>query len=265
MNYINILIAFGVLGALGLIFGLLLGFASRFFAPDKDDGIDAVLAALPGANCGACGFTGCKKYAAAIVKDGADISLCPVGGNKAASALATITGREAKKVPRLRAAVSCSGGMRAKRKYEYQGIKDCVAASKLGGGDLACQYGCLGLGSCVKVCEFDAIRLENGVAKVNHEKCTACGKCVAICPKQLISLVPLEATALVACSSLEKGSFTKDKCSIGCIGCKICVNVCKQKAITVENNKAEINQELCNHCGECIAKCPRKIIRNIDV
>ena len=138
---------------------------------------------------------------------------------------------------------------------------DCNhAALSTGGGPKACEYGCMGFGSCVKACEFDAIHIVDGIALVDREKCVSCGKCVKACPKKLIEIVPYANKHFVACSSKDFGKDVKAVCSAGCIGCKMCTRVCEFDAITVENNIAHINYEKCTNCGKCKDKCPAKVI-----
>ena len=126
------------------------------------------------------------------------------------------------------------------------------------GGPKGCNYGCLGEGTCVKACPFDAIHIVNGVAVVDKEACKACGKCVAACPKHLIEIVPYDQKHLVQCSSKDKGKDVMSVCSVGCIGCKMCEKICKFDAVKVENNIAHIDPEKCIGCGACAAKCPKR-------
>ena len=262
MSFLNILFAVLVLGALGLVFGAILAFASKVFAVDKDDRFDHIVEVLPGANCGGCGFAGCSTYAEAIIEGNADINCCPVGGDAVMAKIAEIMGVELKKNMRLTAVVRCNGGVRAKKKYDYLGLTDCVAASKLAGGPLECKYGCLGLGTCTKACQFDAIHVKDGVAVVDGEKCTGCLKCVEACPRNIIYPVPYTQDVNVLCSNHDKGAALRNICEIGCLGCRICVKTCKYDAITVEDNLASIDPDKCTGCGECAEKCPRHLIFN---
>lgn len=262
MNFINILLAVLILGALGLLFGGLLAFASRVFAVKKDERFDLIAEILPGANCGGCGFAGCSAYAEALIIGSAEINACPASNDENRAKMAKILGIELKKNERLQAVVRCNGGLRSKNKFDYVGLHDCVAASKVAGGHLECQYGCLGFGSCVKACAFDAIHVINEVAVVDHDKCTGCLRCVDACPRHIIAPVPYTADVNVVCSNHDKGASLRNICEIGCIGCKICVKTCKYDAITVEDNLAHINYDKCTGCGECAEKCPRKLIVN---
>ena len=176
--------------------------------------------------------------------------------------IAAIMGQEAGEAVRMTAFVKCAGDCeKAKQNYEYTGVQDCkMVAMMQNGGSKSCSYGCLGYGSCVKACSFDAIHIINGIAVVDKEKCKACGKCVAECPKRLIELIPYEQKQAVACSSKDKGKAVMDACQVGCIGCRKCVKECPQEAITVVDNVAHIDSEKCINCGKCKETCPRKII-----
>lgn len=248
-----------ILGGLGLFFGAALAVASRIFAVPKDERLDRITEALPGANCGGCGYAGCGTYAQAVL-DGADCSLCPVGGEEVGNQLCDIMGVERKKNTRLTALVRCSGGIRALNKYEYAGITDCNAAMKIAGGPKECVFGCIGLGTCVASCAFSAISVLDGVAVVDHERCTGCLKCTKVCPKNIIAPVPYYADVNIACSSHDKGSSLRRLCEIGCLGCRICEKLCQYGAITIRENLAHIDFDKCTGCGDCAEKCPRKLI-----
>ena len=259
---LNIIYAVATLGLLGLCFGLLLAYASKIFAVETDERLPLVVEALPGANCGGCGYPGCSGYAAAVVKGEAPINACAAGGNACAAKIAEILGVKAEEVEPMMACVRCRGGANAKKKYEYMGISDCLAASKVASGPLECSYGCLGLGTCVQACPYDAIEIVNGVALVHADKCVGCKKCVAACPRHIIELIPRNADVRVACSSHEKGAALRQICNIGCIGCKLCEKACEFDAIHVQDNLASIDFSKCTHCGKCALACPRKLIIN---
>ncbi len=258
--YISILNAVLVLGALGLVLGIVLAIASKVFEVKQDPLLAPVLEALPGANCGGCGFAGCNAFARAIINGDAEADGCPVGGEATATAIADILGISLKKNTRLSAFVNCSGGINAKKKFNYIGIDDCHAAMRISGGPTECEFGCIGLGSCVRSCKFDALHMVNGVAKVDHDLCTGCLVCVETCPKEIIHPVPYFADVNVACSSHEKGAALRKICNIGCIGCKICEKTCRYDAIHVTDNLAAIDYDKCTGCGECAVKCPRHLI-----
>ncbi len=246
----------------GGVFGIILAVASKIFAVEHDERIDKITEILPGANCGGCGYAGCDAYAEAVVRGEAKIGLCNSGGKACADKMSEILGVDAVETERRAAFVACLGcDGSAKKKYEYEGVDDCVSANKIGAGPMSCKFGCIGLGSCASVCKYDAISVIDGVAVVNPEKCTACSACINICPKGLIALLPYKAGYAVACNSHDKGNDTRSVCDAGCIGCKICEKQCEFSAIKVENNIAVINQELCTSCGSCFEKCPRKIIK----
>lgn len=249
------------LGGLGLLFGVLLGYASKKFEVKVDERIPKVREVLPGANCGGCGYAGCDAYAAAVVEDGASPSACSVGGSKVAEEIGTILGIKVDETEKMTAFVKCKGTCgKAKNKYEYEGIKDCIEANELMGGAKACSYGCLGLGTCVSVCQFGALDIVDGVAKVNREKCTNCGACIDICPKGLIESVPYSKKVRVECNSKDNGKVVRVNCSAGCIGCKICEKNCPKDAIKVVDNVAKIDYTKCVNCGICAQKCPTKVI-----
>lgn len=263
-SIIAILTATGVVSAVGIILGLLLGVAAKKFEVEVDEKEIQVREALPGNNCGGCGFPGCDGLAHAIAAGEAPVNGCPVGGAPVGEKIAAIMGVEAGTSDRQVAFVKCSGTCdKAEVKYNYYGITDCrQAAAVPGQGDKACSYGCMGLGTCERTCPFDAIHVINGIAYVEKEKCVACGKCIAVCPKNIIELVPYENSFMVACNSKDKGKDVKAVCQAGCIGCSMCVRVCEDDAVHVENNLAKIDYSKCTNCGKCAAKCPSKVIVN---
>ncbi len=253
------------IGGLGLLFGLGLGFAAKVFEVKVDPLIPVVREALPGANCGACGFAGCDAYAKAVVEDNADINKCPVGGSELIVELSKIMGVEAIEVSKQVAFVKCQGTCEiAKEKYIYDGVMDCKNAAFLQGkGSKGCEYGCLGLSSCIKACDFDAINIVDGIAVIDMDKCVACGKCVLACPKDLIEIVPDDKKIRVACASMDKGKEVKTNCKNGCIACRLCVKACEFDAVKVDKNIARIDYDKCTQCGACVEKCPTKAIINL--
>lgn len=251
-----------VLGLLGLIFGIILDFASKKFAVEVDEREAEILEVLPGANCGGCGYPGCGGLAAAIAKGEAPVNGCPVGGEAVADKVASIMGVEAGSGEKIVAHVRCKGTCEsAKTKYEYSGIKDCRAAASLIGGPKGCSYGCLGLGTCVQVCAFDAIHVVDGVAIVDEEKCVNCGKCIGVCPKGLIERKPANKAVTVDCKSNDFGKAVKENCTVGCIGCGLCQKECPFDAIIFENKLARIDYDKCKQCNKCATKCPTKVIK----
>ena len=263
MDYTLIIYAVAVVSIVGLIIGLLLGVAGKKFEVEVDERVTKVREHLAGSNCGGCGFAGCDACAEAMVAGTAAPNACAPAGAAAATAIGEILGVAVAEGDPMTAFVRCAGTCdKTVRKANYYGIQDCrKAAFAPGGGDKACSYGCMGLGSCVEACKFDAIHIVDGVAVVDKEKCVACGSCVAVCPKSLITLVPKKAEHLVACSNKDKGKDVKAVCDTGCIGCGICAKQCEADAITVENNLAVIDPAKCTGCGKCAAKCPAKIIK----
>lgn len=258
----GVLIAAGMVGFVGLFIGVFLGVAAIKFKVEVDEKEEAVLGLLPGNNCGGCGFAGCSGLAAAIAKGEAPVNACPVGGQPVADKIAKVMGVDAEAGVKKVAFVKCQGDCdKTTVDYEYTGIEDCRMLSFVpNGGPKSCNYGCLGFGSCVKVCPFDAIHVVNGVAVVDKDKCKACGKCIAVCPKNLIELIPYDSKYVVACSSADKGPVTMKDCIVGCIGCSLCVKACPNDAVKVENFHAKIDQEKCVGCGACEQKCPKKAI-----
>jgi len=262
MEWTGIVAAALAVGLVGIFVGLFLGVAGIKFKVETDEREEAVLAALPGNNCGGCGYAGCSGLATAIAKGEAEVNACPVGGEAVGKEIAAIMGVEAADSVRMTAFVHCQGDCgKANTDYEYTGVEDCrMMAFVPGGGPKSCNSGCMGYGSCVKECQFDAIRVVGGVAVVDKEKCKACGKCVAVCPKNLISLIPYTAKTEVACKSTDKGPVTMKACQAGCIGCGICVKNCPSQAVSVQDFHAHIDQEKCTGCGVCVEKCPKKAI-----
>ncbi|MGI6069965.1 MAG: RnfABCDGE type electron transport complex subunit B [Blautia sp.] len=262
MNITAIIIATAVVAGTGLFIGIFLGVAGKKFAVEVDEKEVAVREALPGNNCGGCGYPGCDGLAAAIAKGEAPCNACPVGGAPVGNIIAGIMGQEVVEAARQVAFVKCGGDCeKTKVNYEYTGTDDCeMMAFVPGSGDKKCAYGCLGYGSCVKACPFDAIHIINGIAVVDKEACKACGKCVAKCPRHLIKLVPYEQTTFVACSSNAKGKAVTESCEIGCIGCKKCEKACPNGAVTVTDFCAHIDYEKCTNCGACKEACPRGVI-----
>lgn len=263
MNLMGVVSAALVIGTVGLFVGLLLVGAAAKFHVNKDEREEKVRGLLPGNNCGGCGYAGCDALAAAIAAGEADVSSCPVGGSRVGKAIAKIMGVDAGNKVRMVAYVKCAGTCdKTQDKSNYYGVEDCrMAVIVPGRTSKKCTYGCLGYGTCVKVCPFDAVHLENGIAKVDPGACKACGKCVAACPNSLIELVPYRSRYRVQCSSNDKGKAVREACDVGCIACRACERACEYGAVIVENNLARIDSEKCVGCGACAEKCPTRVIR----
>ena len=265
MELSNILIPAAIFAGLGILLGVLLAVASRVFAVKADERVEKISEALPGANCGGCGYSGCAARAEAIVKGEAPANACRAGGAACAAKIGEIMGVTVTAQTPVRARVLCSGECgKAKEKSRYEGVQDCIAADRMYGSDKLCVYGCMGLGTCAGVCKYGAITVSDGIARVDPGKCTGCGACASVCPKHLIALVPVTAHYAVDCHSGEPGALTRKTCDAGCIGCRICEKNCPAQAIRVENNLAAIDYEKCTGCGICYEKCPRKIISRTD-
>ncbi len=272
----EIIIAIAILGGLGIGFGAVLAAASKVFYVETDPRLEKLNECLPGANCGGCGYAGCAGYAEAVLNGEAPIGKCASGGNECAQAMAEIMGVEAAEVTRKVALVRCSGEKiydadgnlirGVKSKATYEGFKDCIAASKVGGnGPISCKYGCLGFGTCVKACKYEAISVVNGVAKVNEDRCVGCMACANVCPRQLIVPVEPHRNVVIACNSMAKGAVTTRSCTLGCIGCGLCKKICPEGAITVTNNLAVIDYSKCTNCGLCATVCPKHLIKDSNV
>ena len=250
-----------VLGLMGFVFAALLGYAADYFYVEEDPRVSRVLAALPAGNCGACGLAGCRDYAEKVVAGEADPNACRAGGAATAEAIASIMGLQARALAREVAVVHCRAGeTERKRKGRYTGIRSCSAATLVDGGGLACAYGCLGYGDCREACAFDAIAMQDGLPVVDREKCTGCGKCVQVCPRNILGLAPEGLKVAVACSSRDPGPAVRKICAVGCIGCKLCV---KQAPglFSVERNLAVIDASKTDAPFEAAwDKCPTKCI-----
>lgn len=260
------------LSVLGILAAVVLYFVAQKFKVEEDPRIDEVEKMLPGANCGGCGFAGCRGMADALVKND-DIStlFCPVGGGDTMKSIASYLGKAAPDKEPMVATVRCGGVCdKRPRTNTFDGAKSCAVVSSLYVGETACAYGCLGYGDCVEACVFDAIRInpETGIAEVDAEKCTACGACVKACPKNIIELRkkwPKGRAVYVGCMSKDKGAVVMKACKTGCIGCGKCEKVCAFGAITVENNLAYIDPQKCRLCRKCVNECPTGAIKLVGM
>ena len=260
-----------VIALLGLVLALVLYIVADRFKVEEDPRIDEVEKVMPGANCGGCGFAGCRAFADAAVKaPNLDNNYCPVGGNDVMKKVAAILGYEVKEKAPMVAVVRCNGSCEARpRINEYGGYASCRVKAALYAGDTACAFGCLGCGDCVAACAFGAISMDpaTGLPVVDESKCTACGACAKACPKSIIEIRPKGPRGMrlyVSCLNRDKGPAAKKACASACIGCGICAKTCTHGAITVENNVAYIDPAKCKLCRECEAVCPTGAIHSVN-
>jgi len=251
------------LGGIGLLASVALGLAAKRFAVEVDPREAAILGVLSGANCGACGYPGCSAYAKAVVEEGVSAGLCTPGGKATIEAIAGIMGVAAVTAAPQVAVVLCQGdNQKAAAKYRYLGIRDCNAAQKLADGPKSCPGGCLGLGTCERACPFGAIEITaEGLAVISRAKCTGCKKCVAVCPRRVIVMTPLEATVHVLCNSHDKGAVVRKYCQVGCIACQICKKTAPE-AYQIDDQLARVVYDQHLAAAPAIEKCPTKCIRD---
>jgi len=267
----TILITVVVLGSVGLTASIILYFVSQKFKVYEDPRIDIIQEALPGANCGGCGFTGCRNFAEALVKaENLDGLYCPVGGATVMANVANILGKEVVAAEPLVAVVRCQGSPEYRpRTSVYDGAKDCRIAHNLYGGETDCHYGCLGFGDCVRACKFDAIYMDEKtqLPVIIDDKCVACGACVKACPRNIIELrkkAKKDRKIFVSCVNCDKGGTARKACKVACIGCNKCFNVCEFGAITIKNNLAYIDSFKCTFCRKCVTECPTNAIIELN-
>ena len=271
-----ILIAVIVLGAIGLIAALVLFLLSKKFAVKEDPRLGEVTEALPGANCGGCGFPGCGGLAAACVKAADAGSLeglnCPVGGQPTMEKIAAILGMKVEATAPKLAIVRCNGSCENRpRINEFDGVRSCKVMNSASMGETGCAYGCLGCGDCVEKCQFDAIKMnpETGLPEVDSSKCTACGACAKTCPRHIIEIREVKGTkemgVVVRCMNKDKGAVAMKSCKAACIGCQKCVKVCQFDAVHVENFLAYIDPAKCRNCRKCEQECPKNVIVGINM
>ena len=260
-----------IITVLGLVLALVLYLVAEKFKVVEDPRIDEVEKVMPGANCGGCGFAGCRAFAEAAVKaPNLDNNYCPVGGNEVMSKVASILGYEVKEKAPMVAVVRCNGTCEARPKInDYEGYPSCKVKASLYSGDTGCSFGCLGCGDCVAACKFGALSMDpvTGLPVVDEEKCTACGACTKACPKSLIELRlkgPRGMRMYVSCRNQDKGPAAKKACASACIGCGICAKTCTHDAIVVENNIAYIDPPKSKLCRECEAMCPTGAIHSVN-
>ena len=254
----TILIPILICFAIATVCGVILTVSSHLFGVKEDEKFLAIRECLPGANCGACGYSGCDGYAKALSNGSAKLTnLCVPGGDGVAKDIADILGVEAEDVVEKVAYVACNGSCEVSpRKYEYKGEPSCRLANMSYNGDKACTFACLGYGDCVAVCPQNAISIKDGIAKINPKLCIGCGICTRICPNHVIHIVKDTERVAVLCSNHDKGAVTRKACKNGCIACGKCEKTCQHDAIKVENNLAVIDYEKCVGCGDCARACP---------
>lgn len=260
-----------VISLLGALLAMVLFLVAKKFKVEEDPRIDEVEKVMPGANCGGCGFAGCRAFAQSCVEAGnLDSNFCPVGGNETMKKVAAVLGIAAvEKAPAV-AVVRCNGSCENRPKTnEFDGVKSCRVKASLYAGDTACPFGCLGCGDCVSACQFGAISMDpaTGLPVVDQDKCTGCGACAKACPKNVIELRnkgPRNMRVFVSCVNKDKGGVARKACAAACIGCGKCAKVCTHEAIVLENNLAYIDFTKCKLCKKCVAECPTGAIHAVN-
>ncbi len=261
----EILIAVIIVALIGLVCGVILAVASKFLAVPTDERVDKVRECLPGANCGACGYAGCDAYASAVVEDPSiGANKCVPGGAATANGIAAILGIDAGEVIPMVANVQCGGNCNnTGDKYLWQGENSCKGVKMMFGGNNICPFGCLGFGDCVDVCEQKAIRIIDGISRIDMDRCIGCGMCFKACPMNIIKMIPRAAKVTVECSNHTKGKVAMSVCKVSCIACGKCERGCEAGAITMVDNLPVIDYAKCTGCRKCAEECPRKCIEII--
>jgi RnfABCDGE-type electron transport complex B subunit len=263
LNNVTLLLSAAVLALLAVAMGYVLGWANRRFYVEVDPKVEALIAALPGANCGGCGYVGCSEYAEAVARGEAPVNLCAPGGAGAAEQLAAIMGVELDEALPYRAVLHCSATREQRlQRADYRGEPTCQAANLVAGVQ-GCIYGCLGFGDCQRACDYGAIEIVNGLSTIDYDKCVGCGACARTCPRNIITMVPFksERMMVVACSNQDRGGDVRAVCEVGCLGCKACTRVAPD-LITMDGALPAINYDNYDPTDDVIEqvleKCPRK-------
>jgi Na+-translocating ferredoxin:NAD+ oxidoreductase RNF subunit RnfB len=267
----TVLITIISLSLLAFMSAVILYFVAQKFKVFEDPRIDVVQALLPAANCGGCGFAGCRNMAEALVKaDSFEGLYCPVGGAPVMAEVAKILGKTAPVVDPTVAVLKCNGSPEySPRTSQYNGASDCRISNSLYIGETDCSYGCLGNGDCERACAFNALHMDpfTGLPVIIDDKCVSCGACVKACPRHLIELrkkAKKDRKIYVACSNCDKGGPARRACKVACIACNKCVKVCEFNAITIENNLAYIDAFKCTFCRKCAPECPTNAILELN-
>ncbi|MDL2269570.1 RnfABCDGE type electron transport complex subunit B [Desulfosarcina sp. OttesenSCG-928-A07] len=263
MSWIIIGLAAGAMLVLGVVFSFVLGWANKAFHVEVNPLITEAINVLPGANCGGCGYVGCGDYAEAIVLSNAPINKCTVGGESCTQALAAVMGVEVEASFPWRAVVHCGAHTHDRLgRTPYIGEQRCATANLVTDVQ-GCIYGCLGFGDCTRACQFDAVHVEDGLARVDYEKCVGCGACAKACPRNIITMAPFksEQMLVVECSNLDAGKDVKMVCNVGCLGCRACERI--SDLFVLKNNLSTINYDAyspgeLDTAMKATQKCPRQ-------
>ena len=253
---------------IGLALAVVLAIASRLLNVEEDPRIEPLVEALPGANCGGCGYAGCEAYAIAVLNN-PDVAanLCSVGGAETAKRVGELTGKSVVAGEPTMSFRRCSrieGNVQPR--YNYIGANTCASAAQLEGGPYMCTWACLGFGDCLRACPFDAMQIRDNMVEIIASKCVSCGLCINACPRSNLQIIPVRARVMSFCATREKLKSVSEVCDVGCINCLQCLKACPADAITYEKRRIEINHDLClgygPDCGEaCVGACPRSILR----
>ncbi len=258
-----VIVSAASLGSVGIASAALLAGASRFFKVETDPRVEALIAILPGANCGGCGFPGCSGFAQALVDGKAEVTACSPGGADVAKQIGAVLGREVADRARAVVRLRCSGTRAvAAPRVEYGGVDSCRALLLVSpAGSKACPRGCEGLGDCVRVCLFGALRMgENGLPAVDEQKCTACGQCVTACPKHLIAIEPYDSTVFLACSTDLAPKDARQACQVACLACRLCLKACPHDALVWDGRRPVRVDDKCVGCGLCVDACKQGVL-----